>query len=163
VPVPGQPRNPFGQAPDRFDLEAPRFAVKAGETPGTMGTTTRGMILAGGQIRELWRQALAYLPGPPGYSWTANRSLGDLSAARGFQITRALRYLTRGIYFGGGSDNTRFAELHTIIPMSVKSKPVTVAAGSVRGTPVTRNRLTSFGSRVLPLQDRPSAAVTRQR
>jgi hypothetical protein len=33
----------------------------------------------------------------------------------------------------------------------VKSKPVTIPAGGVRNRPTVRNRITSFGSRVPPL------------
>lgn len=152
MPVPGQPRNPFGQRPDRFELEAPRAVVVAGRTPATMRRTVRGMILAAGQIRHDWRQALGYIAGPPGFSTTANSV--SASAGRAFQVTRALRYLSRSLYMGSGIDNTRLSELHTAIPTQHRAKVVTVNAGQQRGKPVTRNRLTSFGSRVPPLQER---------
>lgn len=162
MPVPGQPRNPFGQSPDRFELERPRHPAVAGETPGTMRRTLRGMIQAAGQIRHDWRQTVAYMAGPPGYSWTAGESLGTVSAARGFQITRALRYLTRSLYMGAGIDNTRNAGLHSAVPPAVRHKTVTVNAGQQRGKPTTRNRLTSFGSRVTPLEQRPPAGGRRR-
>lgn len=152
MPVPGQPRNPFGQAPDRISLEAPRFPVQAGRTPATMVRTLRGMIQAAGQIRHDWRQAVAYIAAPPGFSWTANHV--SAPAGRAFQITRALRYLTRSLYMGGGIDNTRNAGLHSRVPPMVRSRPVSVQSGQQRGKPVTRNRLTSFGSRVTPLEQR---------
>lgn len=154
MPVPGQPRNPFGQTPDRIELEAPRFAVVAGRTPTTMRRTLRGMVLAAGQIRHNWRQTVAYMAGPPGYSWTSNGPLDSMSAARAFQVTRALRYLTRTLYMGAGIDNTRNAGLHSVVKPTARSKPVTVNAGQQRNSPVTRNRLTSFGSRVPPLNSR---------
>ncbi len=158
MPVPGQPRNPFGQAPDRILLEQPRFDGygPGGEAAHFAGRSLRGMIQAAGQIRHLWRQKAGYAAGPPGYSWTINGPTSNLSAARGFQLTRALRYLTRSVYFGAGSDNTRLSELHTAVVMRSRAKPVTVGAGQQRGKPVTRNRLTSFGSRVPPLQNRPN-------
>lgn len=162
VPVPGQPRNPLGQTADRFELEQPRFAVKAGETPGLMAFTTRGMVQAAGNVRHLWRQVFAYVPAGPGYSWTANRHLSTRSAARGFQLTRSLRYLTRSLYAGAGSDNTRFAGLHTAIAPRARQPRATLGAGGNRGKPVTRNRLTSFGSRVPPLQDRPNSGTMRR-
>ena len=152
MPVPGQPRNPFGQAPDRIELERPRHPVEAGRTAGTMERALRGMILAAGQVRHDWRQTAGYINGPPGYSWTASHVDGP--AGRAFQVTRALRYLTRMLYFGSGIDNTRFAELHSAVPPAVRHKPVTVNAGQTRNKPVTRNRLTSFGSRVTPLEQR---------
>lgn len=156
MPVPGQPRNPLGQTPDRFELEQPRFDAQPGVTPGLMEFTTRGMVQAAGQVRHLWRQVFAYTPAGPGLSWTANRHLAVRSAARGFQLTRALRYLTRSLYMGSGSDNTRFEGLHTAIPPRARQPRATVGSGNSRGRPVTRNRLTSFGSRVPPLQDRPN-------
>ena len=154
MPVPGQPRNPFGQAPDRIELERPRHIPVEGRTAATMVTTLRGMILAAGQVRHDWRQVVAYMAAPPDYSWTVNRSLTDASSARGFQLTRALRYLSRMLYMGSGIDNTRFSELHSAVPPAVRHKPVTVNAGQARNKPVTRNRLTSFGSRVTPLEQR---------
>lgn len=152
MPVAGQPRNPFGQSPDRIELEAPRFPVQPGRTPATMRRTLRGMVLAAGQIRHDWRQTVGYIDGPPAYSWTASSVNG--SPGRAFQVTRALRYLTRMLYMGAGIDNSRYAGLHSVVPPAVRSKPVTVNAGQQRGKPVTRNRLTSFGSRVKPLEQR---------
>lgn len=154
MPVAGQPRNPFGQTPDRIELELPRHPVTPGRSPATMRRTLRGMVQAAGQVRHDWRQAVAYMAGPPDYSWTVSAPLSTVSAARGFQITRALRYLTRSLYMGAGIDNTRHAGLHSALPPQVRHKIVTVNAGQQRGKPVTRNRLTSFGSRVTPLERR---------
>lgn len=152
MPVAGQPRNPFGQTPDRIELEAPRFPVQAGRTPATMRRTLRGMILAAGQVRHDWRQTVSYIAAPPSFSWTASNVSGG--AGRAFQVTRALRYLTRMLYMGAGIDNTRNAGLHSVVPPQVRSRPVTMNAGQQRGKPVTRNRLSSFGSRVTPLEQR---------
>ncbi len=162
MPVPGQPRNPFGQTPDRIMLETPRFDGygPGGSTQHFAARTLRGMVLAAGQIRHLWKQRAGYAPGPAPFSWTANGPVSGVSAARGFQITRALRYAARSVYMGAGHDNTRLSELHTQIGMRVRSKPATVGAGQQRGKPVTRNRLTSFGSRVTPLQDRPNGGTS---
>lgn len=154
MPVPGQPRNPFGQSPDRIELERPRHIPVAGRTAGTMREELRGMVLAAGQVRHDWRQVVAYMAAPPAYSWTINRPTSNASSARGFQITRALRYLSRMLYMGSGIDNSRFSELHSAVPPAVRHKPVTVNAGQTRNKPVTRNRLTSFGSRVTPLEQR---------
>lgn len=159
MPVPGQPRNPFGQSPDRIELERPRHPVVAGETAGTMVRTLRGMVQAAGQIRHDWRQAIGYIDGPPGFSWTASNV--DGSPGRAFQLTRALRYLTRSLYMGAGIDNTRNAGLHSAIVQQAHYRPVSVNAGQQRGKPTTRNRLTSFGSRVPTLEER--AAPMRRR
>ena len=161
MPVPGQPRNPFGQTSRRFVLERPRaIGYGDGGSPAHFAARTlRGMILAGGQLRYLWKQKVAYTPGPPPFSTTANRAVGSVSTARGFQLTRALRYMTRSLYMGAGSDSTRLSELHSSIGMRARSKAVTVGAGQQRGKPVTRNRLTSFGSRVTPMQQRPNGGT----
>lgn len=161
MPVAGQPRNPLGQTSHRFELERPRHdGYGVGGAPSHFsGRTLRGMILAGGQLRFLWKQAAAYMSGPPGYSWTIDGPISTVTAARGFQITRALRYMTRSLYFGAGSDNTRMSELHSVVQPRVRHKAVTVGVGQQRGKPVTRNRLTSFGSRVTPMQDRPNGGT----
>ena len=169
MPVPGQPRNPFGQTPHRFELEQPRAVGYGGPVVNGqhialafVATSKRGMVLAFGQLRAFWKQRAGYIPGPDDYSWTMNgppMNLAGVSAARGFQITRALRYWSRSLYFGAGADNTRHAALHSVVQPKVRHKPVTVNAGQQRGKPVTRNRLTSFGSRVPPLQDRPNGGT----
>jgi hypothetical protein len=156
MPVAGQPRNPFGQSPHRFELEAPRHPVQEGRTPATMRRTLRGMILALGQIRHDWRQTVGYIDGPPPFSWTSSGVGGP--TGRAFQVTRALRYLTRSLYMGAGIDNTRFAELHSAIPPQTRSPVVTTGGGQQRNKPVTRNRLTSFGARVPTLQERAAKA-----
>jgi hypothetical protein len=160
MPVAGQPRNPFGQSPDRIELEAPRAIVQAGRTPATMRLTLRGMVQAAGQIRHDWRQTVGYIDGPPPYSWTSSDTSGP--TGRAFQVTRALRYLTRSLYMGAGIDNTRFAELHSAIPSQVRSPRVTTGGGQARNKPVTRNRLTSFGARVPTLQERQPAPTRRR-
>lgn len=166
MPVPGQPRNPLGQTPTRFELETPRFVGYSG--PSIDGANValafvqvskRGLVLAFGQLRHVWKQRVGYIPAADDFSWTMNgppTNLTGMSAARGFQVTRALRYWTRSLYFGAGSDNTRLSELHSVVVPRVRHKPITVGAGQMRGRPVTRNRLTSFGSRVPPLQQRPN-------
>lgn len=76
-----------------------------------------------------------------------------------FHVTRALRYMTRSLYMGGGIDNSRYAALHTQIEQRTNQKPVTLNAGNVRNRPTTRNRLTSFGSRVPSLNSRIAATA----
>lgn len=148
MPVAGQPRNPFGQTPDRIDLDKPRHPVVLGRTAGTMHVELRGEIQAPGQIRHMWRQAVNYLAAFGPYSWTTNSDTSNMTGARAFQVTRAFRYLTRSLYMGAGIDNTRFSELHSTVTPQVRHKPVVVNAGQQRGKPVARNRLTSFGQRV---------------
>lgn len=159
MPVPG-PRNQFRPLPgytnpshglsDRFNLwDRPPPVAKMGDSPGLMYVTLRGCVLGAGQIRRLWRQSVNYIAAPPTYSWTANGVVAERTG--GYQITRALRYMTRSVYMGSGIDNTRFEGLHTEITPKVRSMPVTLGSGQNRGRPTVRNRMTSFGSRVPPL------------
>jgi hypothetical protein len=165
MPVPG-PRtqdrplsgysNPGGEQPDRINRwSRPAPAVQVGRTPNTMFMSLRGNILAPGTVRRMWRQVADMIPAQEPYSWTHNAPAPGRQVAipRGFQITTALRYMARSVYIAGGTDATRFTALHTKIPQRVHSKPVTLNAGGVRNRPTVRNRLTSFGSRVPPLNN----------
>lgn len=169
MPVPG-PRTQFGpvlgytnpgrQISDRINrFHIPAPVADMGMTPGLMYISLRRCVLGAGQIRRFWRQTINYIPAPPPYSWTANGPAGH--APPPVQITRALRYMTRSIYAQAGTDNTRFAGLHTKIYPQTRQKPVTLGAGLVRSRPTVRNRMTSFGSRV-PTLNQPSSAAEQQ-
>jgi hypothetical protein len=161
-PDPGY-RNPRREGMTRTNLWGrPAPVSQEGRTPGRMQTSLRGNVLGRGQIRKLWRQTVNYMPAQPDFSWTANRHLLDPTSARGFQLTRALRYMTRSVYMGSGIDNTRFAGLHTVIKPRINSKPVTLGAGQVRTRPTVRNRVTSFGSRVPTINQPIQAAEDQQ-
>lgn len=161
MPVPG-PRNPFGQTlgdrnplsetPDRFRAVPYHGIAWAGRSPGLMFATLRGCVLAAGQVRAMYRQMVNYWSPQEPFSWTSNG--GDWPSSRPFGITRALRYLTRSTYVGAGVDNSRLTELHTVVLPRVRSKTPSVAGGSVRSRPTVRNRMTSFGSRVTPINDK---------
>lgn len=154
-------RNPDGELPLRFRLPEPRFVFDSGRSPGTMEENRRGNVLAAGQIRTLWQQTAQFFAAQAPFSWTANRpgwGGGANEQDGGFGITRALRYMARSVYLPGGTDDTRLSELHTLIPPRVRSKAVTIAAGSVRSRPTVRNRLTSFGSRVDPINEQVAGA-----
>jgi len=66
--------------------------------------------------------------------------------------------MTRSVYMAEGVDNTRFANLHTHVGNFNYAKPVVIGRGQVRNRPTVRNRLTSFGSRVTPLNKSLPAA-----
>ena len=149
-PLPGY-RNPEAQSPHRFH-EAPYVpTLELGRTPGTMERTLRGCVLAAGQVRMMYRQAVGYISAAEPSGWTTNGR--DYLVPRPFGVTRALRYLARSFYVAGGTDNTRISELHTVVLPRVRSKPITVAGGSVRSRPTVRNRMSSFGSRVTPINE----------
>ncbi len=169
MPIPG-PRTQFGpdegyrnpgvEQPNRINLwKRPGPVFWPGRSPGLMTINLRGEILAVGQIRRLWRQSVDMIQAQDGYSWTIN-GLGNHAAPVRpvVGLTRALRYMTRSVYMGAGIDNSRYEALHTVVRKQNAYKTVTVAAGSVRGRPTVRNRLSSFGSRVPTLNQAVSAA-----
>lgn len=170
MPIPG-PRNQFGPdpgyrnpdnaVPDFFNQwNRPGPVFWPGRSPGMMTITLRGCIQAAGQIRHLFRQSVGLIPAQGAYSWTDNEN--DTNPGAPVDITRALRYKTQSVYIGAGVDNSRYAALHTVVKKVNAYKTVTVAAGSVRGRPTVRNRLTSFGSRVPTLNTAVAAAQDQQ-
>jgi hypothetical protein len=155
-PDPGY-RNPDGSTPTFFNHWLRPAPVRwPGRTPAMMVVTLRGCVLGAGQIRRMWRQAVDVIPAQAPFSWTQN-SVGTNPHA-GLDITRALRYMTRSLYVAGGTDNTRYAALHTVVRKQNAYKTVTVNQGQVRNRPTVRNRLTSFGSRVPTLNRQIQAA-----
>lgn len=125
-----------------------------------MVITLRGCVLGAGQIRRLWRQSVNFIPAQAPYSWTENDNPG--TPLEGFQITRALRYMTRSVYVAGGTDNTRYDGIHTTVRKENYYKTVTAGRGQTRSRPTVRNRLTSFGSRVPTLNHQVDAASTEK-
>lgn len=161
-PLPGY-TNPDGDLPDRTNLWLrPGPISSPGRSPATMILNLRGNRLAPGQIRTLWRQTANMIAAQAPYSWTDSAPAPGAPVATppGLDITRAIRYMTRSVYAQEGTDNSRFAALHTQIEQRHNYKPVTVNAGTVRNRPTIRNRLTSFGSRVPSLNSRVSAAAS---
>ena len=160
APLPGY-TNPDGEDATRINMWGrPAPVADSGRTAGTMEHSTRGNVLGGGQIRRMWRQSIDYVAAQAGYSWThsAPSPGSPVPFPGGYYITRALRYMTRSVYAGAGIDNSRYAALHTVVHPKVRSKPVSINAGGVRSRPTVRNRLTSFGSRVTPLNGKAPAA-----
>lgn len=155
-PDPGY-RNPENREPNLFNQWLrPGPMIWPGRSPGLMTITLRGCILGAGQIRRLWRQSINFTPAQGPFSWTANANDSDLTPSVG--ITRALRYMTRSLYVAGGTDNTRYDALHTVIKKQNYYKTITVGKGQTRVRPTVRNRMTSFGSRVPTLNQQVSAA-----
>lgn len=159
-PDPGY-RNPENAAPTLFNQwKRPAAIFWPGRTPGLMTVTLRGCVLAAGQIRRMWRQSVDLIPAQAPYSWSQNAPGPDrpVLTPGGFEVTRALRYMTRSVYLGAGIDNTRYDELHTVVKKQNYYKTITVGRGQTRSRPTIRNRLTSFGSRVPTLNERVAAA-----
>lgn len=155
-PDPGY-RNPEGAAPDFFNLWLrPAPVIWPGRSPGMSVISLRGNVLGAGTIRRLWRQSIDLIPAQGAFSWTTNSN--DGAGAGPFDITRALRYMTRSLYMGAGIDHTRFDNLHSIVNKQNMYKTVTVNKGQNRNRPTVRNRLTSFGSRVPTLNQQVQAA-----
>lgn len=148
-PLPGY-RNPNHETPTRLNhWNSPEPQYVPGETPGTTIIDRRASVLGFGVVRTLWRQAINYIAAQGPYSWTSNGI--TKTSPRGFQITRALRYMATSAYVSAGTDNTRIYGIHTNINPKANQKTVTLGAGNVRNRPTIRNRMTSFGSRVPPI------------
>lgn len=171
MPVPG-PRtqfrpdpgynNPGIESPDRFNFwKRPGTVSWPGRSPGLMVITLRGNVLGAGQVRRLWMQAINYMAAQAAYSWTENFN-NEKQKTVGVDITRALRYKTQSFYAGQGIDNSRFLGLHTVVPPKVRSRFITIGTGLKRNAPTTRNRISSFGSRVPPLNPPVQAAEGNQ-
>jgi hypothetical protein len=161
APVPGY-NNPEREDPDRFNnWHRPGPVIELGRSPGTSQITLRGNMLGAGTIRALWRQSVNLVAGQAPYSWTSSRPApGEAENAppRPFGITRALRYMTRSVYVAAGTDNSRLAALHTVVHPHARGKAVSVPAGAVRSRPTIRNRMTSFGSRIPPMNGKAPGA-----
>lgn len=148
VTRPWKERNPLDQTPTRF-RERPRVTVVIpGQSPGTMELDNSAEVQAAGSIRRLWRQTLAGDPGPPPFQVSLAPAI----------FTRALRYKVSSTYKEAGTVNTRFSMLHTVIRNVSRQPRPTLTAGTRRGRPTVRNRMTSFGARVEPLNRRAPAA-----
>jgi hypothetical protein len=153
VPVSGRPRNPLGQGGSRFHGRRRVFVERPGASPGLMDIDdTRVDTAAAGTIRRLWLQAVNMVPAPPPFP-VAQAPLG---------ITRALRYRASSLFQRAGNDNTRFGAARPYVPARHHQRPVTIAAGNQQGRPTVRNRMTSFGSRVAPVNPPSPAAETRK-
>lgn len=142
--------NPLGQTPTRF-RERPRVHVAIpGQTPGMMEQDAKalGIDTAPGTVRRLWRQVLAGVPAAPPFPVSLAPAL----------FTRALRYKASTTYKEAGTLNTRFSMLHTVVRQVARQPRPVIEAGTRRGRPTVRNRMTSFGSRVQPLNRRVPAA-----
>ena len=150
MPVPGVARNPLGQRSTRFHRSPPRVVARAGETPGLNDVDTRADTAARGTIRRLWRQSFNLVPAPPPVDVTRNNGLGV--------VTRALRYKASSTYKAAGTDNTRFGAARVHVPSRHNQPRVTIAAGNQQGRPTVRNRMTSFGRRVPPVNPVSPAA-----
>lgn len=148
VTRPWKERNPLGQTPTRF-RERPRVHVQIpGQTPGTMEHEDWAPEQAQGTIRRLWRQVMSGQPGPPPFPVSQAPAI----------FTRALRYKAASTYKGAGSQNTRLTMLHTVVRMVARQPRPVLEAGTRRARPTVRNRMSSFGSRVQPLNRRAPAA-----
>lgn len=148
VTRPWKEPNPFGQTPTRF-RERPRVHVTVpGQSPGTMESDDSATEQQPATIRRLWRQVLSGQPGPPPFPVAQAPAV----------FTRALRYRAATTYKPAGTLNTRLSMLHTVVRMVARQPRPILEAGTRRARPTVRNRMSSFGSRVPPLNPRVRAA-----
>jgi hypothetical protein len=168
APLPGY-RNPENRTPDFLNRwDEPRPHMQAGRTPGTMVLTLRGMRLATGQVRRLYKQKFNEIipAGPYDQVTLAPSNLVPPSHHAGVDITMGYRYMIRSTYVGAGDGLSRWGgtgrPLHQSTQMKHVNPTPTLGAGNKsRGRPTVRNRLTSFGSRV-PTINQPLPAAQGQ-
>ena len=114
---------------------------------------TRATVEASGTIRRLWRQLVHPTPAPPPYE----------VAAQPFTGQRAIRYKASTSYLAAGNalgfSRGGRPGMHTVITQATRQSIPTQGVGQNRNRPVLRNRISSFGSRVPPLNAPVSAAV----
>lgn len=103
-------------------------------------------------IRRLWRQVLSGQPGPPPFPVSRAPAV----------FSRALRYRASTSYKPAGTLNTRLTMLHTVVRMVARQPRPTLMAGTRRARPTVRNRMSSFGSRVPPLNPRVRGAQAEE-
>lgn len=105
--------------------------------------------LADGDVHGNWRSSVGSIAGPAPFSWVDNPPL----------ITRPLRYRVISIFRGAGNS----ASMTNAAPRPVRVRQARMSAivrlaGNAPAKPSVRNRLTSFGSRVPPVnQPSPNA------
>lgn len=151
MPLPGRPRNPQLERPDRFRERAYVDVPEIGASPGLQTIDRHTGHAARGTIRRLWRQSVNFIPAPPAFEWSKQPPL----------ITRALRYRATSLYKQAGANNTRFGARRPITPARHNQPIPTIGAGNLQRRPTRRNRMSSFGSRVPPINP-PSNAATDQ-
>lgn len=174
MPVPGQPRNPELERPTRFQRRREQFnpeglapnrftsqpyldVERRGQSPGTQDLDTRADRQQHATMRRLWRQSVAPIPAAPSFSWTANSPAYSVGLVA-FELTRALRYMASTRYLPAGTLNSRFGAPRPVVVQGAYGKRANVSGGTTQRRPVLRNRITSFGSRVKPLNNPVAAA-----
>jgi hypothetical protein len=135
---------------DRFHERPHVFIQREGMTPGVQDIDRSADKAAPGTIRRLWKQTVNFIPAGPQLSHTLNHvtSTPTVLAA---PLTVATRYRASTVFRGAGSTNTRFGAPRPIITPRHNQPRITLAGGNLQGRPTSRNRLTSFGSRVPPV------------
>lgn len=150
MPVPGRPRNPYGEQPNRFRGKAPLVVIVPGQSPGMQDAHRREPTTqsAEGTIRRTFRQKVNFIPASPPMPVSSSPPT----------ITRGLRYRASSTYRQAGTDHTRFGAPRPAIQKSNRQPIPTLQAGRTQGRPTIRNRMVSFGSRVRPLNAASPAA-----
>lgn len=98
--------------------------------------------LAPGDVHGNWRSSVGSIPGPAPFSWVENPR----------EITRPLRYKVRSLFRGAGnSASMTNAKPRPVRVRQARMTAIVRLAGNAPAKPSIRNRLTSFGSRVPPV------------
>lgn len=129
-------------------VRRPHVFVGGQQEDAILGEQVPGQTAPGTQRRN-WHSSIGSSAGPAPFSWVDNPP----------EITRPLRYKATSSFRGAGNSAT----MTTAGPRPVRTRqarmsPITRQAGNAPARPSVRNRLTSFGSRVPPVnQPSPNA------
>lgn len=123
------------------------FVQRTSQTDGLDGISTPPRLAPGSIRRDVYTQ-INSIPAPPPFGWADNPRI----------FTNPLRYRVSTRFRRIGNSRAINAALRPIVRRQVAVSTVTRQVGNKPSQPTVRNRLTSFGSRVPPLnQPSPNA------
>ena len=140
--------NPFGQTPDFFHRRA---VLLQGRRMDLWPERT----MAPGTIRRFWGRVANMISGGWAFNWSRNLFDDAPDGVNGV-VTTSCRYMisTRYTNTGGNDLSNPGARDYKEYPAYRHApNPAIIRAGQQQGRPTVRNRITSFGSRVPPIND----------
>lgn len=149
MPIAGVPRNPFGEVPgsnERSRRNHPNLvAARDQDTAG------RHTVAEPGTIRRFIRAAVGYTGAAQPFSWTRNAFSDESGEVQG-PVTSTKRFLisTRDFLTAGNQRSNPIERAPIVRQPQAPPIPI-VYAGNLQHRPTVRNRMTSFGSRVAPI------------
>lgn len=147
--------NPLGQSPGTFFHRVGVLLRGRRQDARLWGT------LADGTIREFVMPIVNAISGGSAFNWTRNANDDAPDGVNGVD-TNPVRYRVSTAFLGQGNQlsNPRARSFVQYPSRPHAPNPVFLRAGQQQGKPTIRNRITSFGSRVPPInQPLPSEQI----